>query len=75
MAWGRGLVSREQPVEERSGNVYGTIGTSIAGTRHVSPGPLFGRYHLLAKVEDHRAELLARLDALPAHPRGASRTT
>jgi hypothetical protein len=56
------------------GNVHGYIGTSIPGTRQVSLDPLFDRYHRLVEIENQRTGLLARVDALPPHPWGASRT-
>ena len=54
--------------------VHGSIGTSIPGAGHVNLGPLFDRYHHLVQIENQRVGLLARVDALPPHPWGKSRT-
>lgn len=59
---------------DADGNIHGFIGTSIRGTRQVNLRPLFDRWHRLATVERQRNDLLARIDALPPHPWGKSRT-
>ena len=60
--------------KDAEGNFHGYIGTSIPGARKVNLGPLFDRYHRLVNIESRRAGLLARVDALPPHPWGNSRT-
>jgi len=55
-------------------NIHGYIGTSIPGARKVNLGPLFDRWHRLAGIESQRTDLLDRIDALPPHPWGKSRT-
>ena len=59
---------------DAEGNIRGYIGTSIPGTRNVNLDPLFDRWHRLDKIEGQRASLLDRVDALPPHPWGKSRT-
>lgn len=59
---------------DADGTVHGYIGTSIPGTRKVNLLPLFDRWHRLAEIEKHRKDLLDRIEALPAHPWGRSRT-
>jgi hypothetical protein len=60
--------------QDADGNIHGYIGTSIPGTRKVNLDPLFDRWHRLMGIEKQRADLLARVDALPPHPWGKSRT-
>ena len=60
--------------QDEDGSVRGHIGTSIPGAGQVNLIPLFDRYHHLVKIENQRAGLLARVDALPPHPWGTSRT-
>jgi hypothetical protein len=60
--------------QDADGNIRGYIGTSIPGTGKVSLEPLFDRWHRLAGIERQRADLLNRVDALPPHPWGNSRT-
>jgi hypothetical protein len=76
-----GGLSADPPVKttktvglDADGNIHGHIGTSIPGTRTVHLGPLFDRWHRLTGIEKQRADLLARVDALPPHPWGKSRT-
>jgi hypothetical protein len=57
------------------GNVSGHIGTSIPGARPVSLGPLLDRCRRLADLEARRAELLHKIETLPPHPWGKSRTS
>jgi hypothetical protein len=57
-----------------AGNISGYIGTSIPGTRKVNLDPLFDRHHRLDEIEAQRASLLHRIDVLPPHPWGKSRT-
>lgn len=59
---------------DAEGNIHGYIGTSIPGTRKVDLGPLFDRWHRLSGIENQRTGLLGRIDALPPHPWGKSRT-
>jgi hypothetical protein len=59
---------------DAAGNISGYIGTSIPGTGTVNLGPLFDRQRRLEEIEAQRTSLLARLDALPPHPWGKSRT-
>jgi len=59
---------------DADGNIHGYIGTSIPGTRAVNLGPLFDRWHRLTGIKKQQAALLARVDALPPHPWGKSRT-
>jgi hypothetical protein len=54
--------------------VSGYIGTSLPGARNVNLDPLFDRARRLAELERQSADLLTRVDALPAHPWGKSRT-
>jgi hypothetical protein len=60
---------------DAAGNITGYIGTSIPGTGTVNLGPLFDRQHRLDEIEAQRASLLNRIDALPPHPWGKSRTS
>ena len=76
-----GGLSADPPVKttktiglDADGNIHGCIGTSIPGTRTVNLGPLFDRWHRLTGINKQRAGLLARVDALPSHPWGKSRT-
>ena len=76
-----GSLSAEPPAKttatigrDAEGNIQGYIGTSIPGTRKVNLGPLFDRWHRLAEIESQRSDLLDRIDALPPHPWGKSRT-
>jgi hypothetical protein len=57
-----------------AGNISGYIGTSIPGAGTVNLEPLFDRQHRLQEIENQRTDLLARVDALPKHPWGKSRT-
>ena len=59
---------------DADGNIRGFIGTSIPGTRQVNLAPLFDRLHRLAEIEGQQASLLDRINALPPHPWGRSRT-
>jgi hypothetical protein len=60
--------------KDAEGNIHGYIGTSIPGTRKVNLEPLFDRWHRLTDIEEQRTILLARIEALPPHPWGRSRT-
>jgi hypothetical protein len=60
---------------DAAGNITGYIGTSILGTGTVNLGPLFDRQHRLDEIEAQWASLLNRIDALPPHPWGKSRTS
>ena len=60
--------------QDAAGNIRGYIGTSIPGARTVNLGPLFDRSRRLAEIEGQRTGLLDRIDALPPHPWGNSRT-
>ncbi len=51
-----------------------TFITSIPGAGTVNLDPLFDRSHRLAEIEVQRASLLSRIDALPPHPWGKTRT-
>jgi hypothetical protein len=53
----------------------GYIGTSIPGVRTVNLDPLFDRARRLAEMERQGADLIGRIDALPPHPWGSSRTS
>ena len=57
-----------------AGTISGYIGTSIPGVGTVSLDPLFDRQHRLEQIEAQRASLLDRVDHLPVHPWGKSRT-
>jgi hypothetical protein len=57
--------------KDTEGNIRGYIGTSIPGTRQVGLDPLFDRQHRLAEIESQRANLLDRINALPAHTAAA----
>jgi hypothetical protein len=59
---------------DAAGNISGYIGTSIPGTGRVSLDPLFDRQRRLKEIEAQRTSLLARINALPPHPWGKSRT-
>jgi hypothetical protein len=59
---------------DAEGNIRGYIGTGIPGTRKVNLDPLFDRWHRLTEIESQRTDLLDRIDALPPHPWGKSRT-
>jgi hypothetical protein len=54
--------------------IGGFIGTSIPGARHVDLKPLFDRGARLADLEIQRRDLLDRINKLPDHPWGTSRT-
>jgi hypothetical protein len=60
--------------QDADGSLHGYIGTSIPGTRRVNLEPLFDRWHRLTEIEKQRIALLARIEALPPHPWGRSRT-
>jgi hypothetical protein len=60
--------------QDADGSLRGYIGTSIPGTRRVNLEPLFDRWHRLTEIEKQRIALLARIEALPQHPWGRSRT-
>jgi hypothetical protein len=60
--------------QDANGTIHGHIGTSIPGTRRVNLDQLFDRWRRLAKIESQRTDLLDRMDALPPHPWGKSRT-
>jgi hypothetical protein len=59
---------------DAEGAIHGYIGTSIPGARQVNLGPLFDRWRRLAGIESQRTTLLCRINALPPHPWGKSRT-
>jgi hypothetical protein len=59
---------------DAEGNIHGSIGTSIPGTRNVNLNSLLDRWHRLAEIERQRTNLLNQVDALPPHPWGKSRT-
>jgi hypothetical protein len=61
-------------VVDPAGNISGYIGTSIPGAGTVNLGPLFDRQHRLERIEAERAGLLGRIENLPEHPWGKSRT-
>ena len=76
-----GGLSAEPPIKttktigkDADGNIHGHIGTSIPGTRNVNLNPLFDRGRRLADIETQRLDLLGRVDVLPPHPWGKSRT-
>jgi hypothetical protein len=76
-----GGLSAEPPLKtpktlrlDADGNIHGYIGTSIPGTRQVNLEPLFDRWHRLTEIEKQRKALLDRIEALPPHPWGRSRT-
>lgn len=54
--------------------ISGFIGTSIPGSRHIDLKPLFHRVARLADLEIQYRSLLDRIDELPDHPWGTSRT-
>lgn len=60
---------------DAAGNITGYIGTSIPGTGTVNLDPLFDRRRFLDEIEAQGASLLARIDNLPQHPWGKSRTS
>jgi hypothetical protein len=60
--------------QDAEGNIHGYIGTSIPGTGKVNLDPLFDRCHRLAEIESQRTDLLDRINAVPPHPWGKSRT-
>ena len=57
--------------KDTEGNIRGYIGTSIPGTRQLNLDPLFDRQHRLAEIENQRANLLDRINALPPHTAAA----
>ena len=57
-----------------AGNIIGYIGTSIPGAGTVNLDPLFDRQHRLDEIETQRISLLDRIEKLPPHPWGKSRT-
>ena len=61
--------------QDAAGNISGYIGTSIPGAGTVNLDPLFDRQRRLDEIESQRADLLNRIDALPPHPWGKSRTS
>ena len=60
---------------DAAGNITGYIGTSIPGTGTVNLDPLFDRKHRLEKIDAERAKLLEKINDLPQHPWGKSRTS
>jgi hypothetical protein len=60
--------------QDAAGMTRGFIGTSITGAGDVNLDPLFDREHRLEDIETQRAGLSNRLEALPPHPWGGSRT-
>jgi len=60
--------------QDADGNIRGYIGTSIPGTRKVNLDPLFDRWNRLTGIEKQQTDLLTRVDDLPPHPWGKSRT-
>ena len=60
---------------DTAGNTTGYIGTSIPGTGTVNLDPLFDRQLRLDEIEAQQASLLNRIDTLPPHPWGKSRTS
>jgi hypothetical protein len=60
--------------QDAEGNIHGYIGTSITGAGKVDLDPLLDRWRRLTEIEAQRADLLIRIDALPPHPWGRSRT-
>jgi hypothetical protein len=78
-----GALSTEPPAKtaktihrDAAGNIIGGyIGTSIPGARTVNLDPLFDRARRLAEEERLAAALSKRIDELPPHPWGASRTS
>ncbi len=60
--------------QDAEGNLHGYIGTSIPGTRKVNLDPLIDRWHRLAEIDRQRVGLVDRIEALPPHPWGKSRT-
>ena len=59
---------------DAAGNISGYIGTSIPGAGNVNLEPLFARERRLHEIETKQKDLLNRIDALPQHPWGKSRT-
>lgn len=62
-------------VQDAQGNIRGYIGTSIPGAGTVNLDPLFDRWHRLTDLRSQQTGLLRRIDALPPHPWGKSRTS
>ena len=60
--------------QDADGSIHGYIGTSIPGAGNVNLDPLFDRCRRLKEIENQRADLLKRINALPPHPWGRSRT-
>ncbi len=60
---------------DAAGDITGYIGTSIPGTGTVNLDPLFDRKHRLEKIDAERAKLLEKINDLPQHPWGKSRTS
>lgn len=60
--------------QDAEGNIHGYIGTSIPDAGKVNLDPLFDRCRRLEEIESQRADLLNRINALPPHPWGRSRT-
>jgi hypothetical protein len=76
-----GSLSAEPPAkttktigQDAEGNIHGYIGTSIPGAGKVNLDPLFDRRNRLTGIARQRADLLDRVDDLPRHPWGKSRT-
>jgi hypothetical protein len=61
-------------VVDPAGTISGSIGTSIPGAGTVNLDPLFDRQNRLERIEAQRADLLDRIEHLPDHPWGKSRT-
>ncbi len=59
---------------DENGDIHGYIGTSIPGVRTINLTTLFDRLRRLTEIEKQRIVLLQRIDALPSHPWGKSRT-
>lgn len=60
--------------QDPAGNISGYIGTTIAGADTVNLNPLFDRARRLKEIETQRTRLFDRIEALPPHPWGKSRT-
>jgi hypothetical protein len=58
-----------------AGTISGYIGTSITGTGTVNLDPLFDRDRRLDEIVAQQADLGNRIDNLPPHPWGKSRTS
>ncbi len=54
--------------DSSTGRVTGRIGTGIPGARSVDLAPLLDRCRRLAALEEHRRDLMKRLDGVDAHP-------